>query len=53
MMSTFKAYFEYQMTLICGIPRLTLEGTREDWAEIASRTDKLASFGGEAVKWHA
>lgn len=53
MMATLKAYFTFLISIDCGIPRLTLEGTRKDWAEIARRVDKLASYGGDAAKWHA
>jgi hypothetical protein len=62
MMSAFKRYFDYRMVCICGIPRVTLEGTPEDWRTIRDRvrvlgeydlawwTEKLAPICDELVK---
>ncbi len=44
MMSAFRRYFEYQMVCICGIPRITLEGTVEDWQAIRERIDVMAEY---------
>ncbi|CAA7259446.1 unnamed protein product [Cyclocybe aegerita] len=43
LMSTMKAYFEYDMSL-CGIPSITLEGTKSDWEALLQKLDKLPSF---------
>lgn len=50
-MSTLKEYFRYVMMLGCGIPSITLEGTKEDWQSILTRIDKLPSFGTEPAEW--
>ncbi|KAH8101742.1 hypothetical protein BXZ70DRAFT_891081, partial [Cristinia sonorae] len=47
MMSTLKAYFSYSIQLYCGIPSVTLEGTKSDWDLILSRLDKLVDYGSE------
>src|SRR5262245_44191017 len=34
MMDAFERYFDYTMNCVCGIPRVELEGTVDDWREI-------------------
>jgi hypothetical protein len=43
LMDTFSKYFKYGIT-ICGIPRITLEGTREDWETMRLRLEVLATY---------
>ncbi|KAG6819500.1 hypothetical protein H0H93_011237 [Arthromyces matolae] len=50
-MSSLKEYFRYVMMLGCGIPFITLEGTRNDWESLLSRIDKIPSFGEEPTDW--
>jgi hypothetical protein len=33
-----KSYFEYEVEAGCGIPKVKLLGTREDWALLVERT---------------
>ncbi|KAH7062814.1 hypothetical protein BKA62DRAFT_737645 [Auriculariales sp. MPI-PUGE-AT-0066] len=33
----------------CGIPRITLEGTRGDWEEVLTREDRLQEYGNESA----
>jgi hypothetical protein len=35
----------------CGIPSITLEGTRSDWESILNRIDKISEFGEEPKEW--
>ncbi|KAF7973018.1 hypothetical protein HWV62_16408 [Athelia sp. TMB] len=51
MMATMKKYFEYKLMLCCGIPRVTLEGTKADWVTILSRIEKLKQYGAETTAW--
>jgi len=51
MMSTLKAYFDYKMSLMCGIPSVTLEGEKSDWEALLSRINKLPTFGAEPGAW--
>ncbi|KAF8310914.1 hypothetical protein F5887DRAFT_1051423 [Amanita rubescens] len=52
MMASMKAYFSYKFSLLCGIPRVTLEGTKKDWEEIATRLEKLEDYGKDAKSWY-
>jgi len=47
MMDTYSSYFTYEVGCVCGIPRVTLEGTSEDWRRIRERVEVLATFGLE------
>jgi hypothetical protein len=50
-MATLKNYFDYELRLRCGIPQVTLAGTRDDWLDIYRRVDKLVEYGPEAAAW--
>ncbi|KZV67644.1 hypothetical protein PENSPDRAFT_611203 [Peniophora sp. CONT] len=52
MMATMKAYFDYKMMLMCGIPRVTLLGEKADWEDIARRAEKLQMYGKECEMWY-
>ncbi|KAJ7059501.1 hypothetical protein C8F01DRAFT_1370422 [Mycena amicta] len=52
LMSTLAEYFEYEFVMICGIPRITIEGTREDWVLIVQRLEKLKEYGVETIAWY-
>lgn len=51
MMATLKAYFDYGMMLMCGIPSVTLEGERSDWVNLLNRIEKFETFGEEPKAW--
>jgi hypothetical protein len=44
LMATMKHYFKYEFHLRCGIPSITLCGTREDWVQLRAKATKLLSF---------
>jgi hypothetical protein len=44
LMDTYSSYFQYVLRFICGIPRITLTGTLEDWQRILSRVEVLATY---------
>jgi hypothetical protein len=53
MMSTLKAYFEYVYeSRECGIPSVTLDGTKADWENILGRLEKLKEYGLETIAWY-
>jgi hypothetical protein len=52
MMACMKSYFEYNFRMWCGIPSVTLEGTKEDWLKIQKRLEKLDTWGEETTAWH-
>jgi hypothetical protein len=45
LLDSMRAYFSYLACPVCGIPEITLEGTSDDWREIASRSERLNDFG--------
>jgi hypothetical protein len=47
MMGSMQKYFRYTMSLICGIPSVTLLGEKADWFALRRRIDKLPQFGAE------
>lgn len=44
-LSTMAHYFAYKMCLCCGLPAVTLSGTRADWLDIRHRVDRLKEWG--------
>jgi hypothetical protein len=48
LMGAFKTYFRYFVITVCGIPRVILEGTTEDWVDLAARVEGLGAFD---LKW--
>ncbi|KAI0819419.1 hypothetical protein BC628DRAFT_1402720 [Trametes gibbosa] len=51
MMSTVKEFFEYRMDVTCGIPTVTLEGSKCDWVRLVRRLDRLYGLGDEPSAW--
>ncbi|KAG6371848.1 hypothetical protein JVT61DRAFT_8845 [Boletus reticuloceps] len=49
MIGTMKEYFLYKFRLLCGIPRVTLEGERSDWEEILCCLEKC---GIQTTTWY-
>jgi hypothetical protein len=43
-----QSYFEYVLYRRCGIPSITLEGTVQDWQELADRAE---TFAGYDLEW--
>ncbi|PFH44614.1 hypothetical protein AMATHDRAFT_132293, partial [Amanita thiersii Skay4041] len=52
MMCAMKKYFHYGFVLTCGIPQVTLEGTKGDWESILLRIEKLKEYGDDASNWY-
>jgi hypothetical protein len=44
LLDAVKCYFRYVLETLCGIPAVTLEGTAEDWQELAERAREFARF---------
>ena len=51
LMSAMKSYFDFMMTTMCGIPRITLLGTVDDWRAIRRRAEVLAEL--DLMQWVA
>jgi len=47
LMDAFSSYFTYVMACICGIPKITIEGTADDWQRIRARVEVIATYGLE------
>lgn len=47
LMDTYQRYFDYSMVCVCGIPKVTVLGTPEDWRRIRERIEVLATYGLE------
>ena len=52
MMGTMKEYFSYKFCMMCGIPRVTLEGQKSDWEEILHRLEGLKKYGVKTNTWY-
>jgi hypothetical protein len=46
-MNSFSVYFTYAINCVCGIPKITIEGTPEDWRRIRSRVEVIETYGLE------
>jgi hypothetical protein len=46
-MDTFQGYFEYEMSIGCGIPAVYLAGTVDDWRSVRTRAAVLGEYGLE------
>jgi len=52
LMGAMKEFFEYKWSLRCGLPKVTLEGTLDDWQLVYNKVAKLESFGvKELTEW--
>jgi hypothetical protein len=47
LMDSYSHYFEYTMMSVCGIPKITLQGSVDDWQRISARIEVLATYGLE------
>ena len=48
-MESFKNYFDYKVVMLgCGIPKITIEGTTEDWEKVLEKTKYIAKYD---LKW--
>lgn len=44
-MKAMESYFEFiVISLVCGIPEITLQGTTEDWQKVLDKTKQLAKY---------
>lgn len=51
MMGLMKHYFSFTGGIICGLPQVTLLGSRQDWADLLAKLDRLAEFGKEPTDY--
>ncbi|MCZ2224352.1 MAG: DUF4419 domain-containing protein [Chitinophagales bacterium] len=48
LMDTMKTYFDYRVRTLCGIPEISLMGTREDWVKLRDKVNAISEFN---LKW--
>ncbi|EXX53190.1 uncharacterized protein OCT59_017843 [Rhizophagus irregularis] len=51
LLDTVKAYFSYKLYFACGIPKITLEGTLEDWVKLQEKVTKLRQLDLDMDFW--
>ncbi len=44
LMDVYERYFNYSVMCVCGIPKITLEGTPADWRRMRERVEVLAIY---------
>lgn len=44
LMDAVSEFFDFSMSVACGIPEITLEGTPEDWARLEEKTKILSKY---------
>ena len=52
MMAWMKSYYHFVGIRSCGIPTVTLDGTKDDWLEIQNRLERLEEWDDVTRKWH-
>jgi hypothetical protein len=45
LMDCFSSYFDYSMRCVCGIPKITIEGSLDDWQRIRARVEVIETYG--------
>jgi hypothetical protein len=45
LMDCYASYFQYAMTCVCGIPKITITGSVDDWKRVRARVEVLEAFG--------
>ncbi|RIA80418.1 hypothetical protein C1645_882176 [Glomus cerebriforme] len=51
LLDTVKAYFSYKIYFRCGIPKVTLEGTLEDWVKLQEKIIQLRQLDLDMDFW--
>ncbi len=44
LLDSMQEYFEYRCVTMCGIPEITLAGTKEDWLQVQKRAEQLSPY---------
>lgn len=45
LLDAMQSFFAFEVHTMCGIPQIVLEGTLNDWQELANRARKLEAYG--------
>ena len=49
MMGVLKNYFKYEFMLLCGLPKVTLEGTLDDWEKLRAKAVRFKTFDTDVL----
>ena len=49
LMASMKSYFSYKFSLLCGLPKITLEGVEEDWVHLQDKAKRLLEFDNSSA----
>ncbi len=49
LMGVMKHYFGYKFSFRCGLPKVTLEGTLEDWQKLQEKARRFSTLGVESL----
>ncbi|CZR52789.1 uncharacterized protein PAC_02666 [Phialocephala subalpina] len=52
MMATLQKFFTYGCGITCGLPSVTLLGQKSDWEKLATKAERLVTFGDEPKQWY-
>jgi len=44
LMDCYSSYFDYELMCVCGIPNITVTGSRQDWERMRARVEVLATY---------
>jgi hypothetical protein len=50
-MDAMQKYFDYRISIVCGIPEIRLAGVKEDWVDIKKRTNNLVKLIPKFQNW--
>ena len=50
LLNSMQSYFKYELHTLCGIPEVRLEGTPDDWHELATRAEAIGATY-QAADW--
>jgi len=50
LMGAMQKYLDFKSRLLCGLPKVTLLGTEEDWKSIVSRVKKMGEYDDETLR---
>lgn len=51
LMDAVQKYFQFEVHTLCGIPKITLLGTEEDWTRLHVKAQALTEFGDDMARW--
>jgi hypothetical protein len=52
MMGAMQTFFGYKVRICCGLPSVTLLGSKNDWQLILTRLEKIKTWGQEPTQFH-